>query len=132
MICARFDSRNGPRLKSAVSGVIRNEASDSFVVPPSRYCQRSTCGKRGVDDGIRGGAKDYTANVPELMRRIRERLLIARPKPTGVTLEPIISAGHNADQNGEKQSLQFAAHGTKHGIGHSRLHNRRLPFVQDQ
>jgi hypothetical protein len=41
-----------------------------------RYCQRSTCGKRGTDAGIKGGSKNYTLAVPELLQRIRLRLAV--------------------------------------------------------
>lgn len=41
-----------------------------------RYCQRSTCGKRGTDAGIKGGSKNYKLEVPELLHRIRQRLAV--------------------------------------------------------
>lgn len=39
-----------------------------------RYCQRATCGTRGIEPNVSGGAKDYTLEVPVLLARIRERL----------------------------------------------------------
>lgn len=41
------------------------------------FCQRRTCGIRGTDNGIRVGKKDYELDVPELVRRIREKLSAA-------------------------------------------------------
>jgi hypothetical protein len=94
-----------------------------FVVSSSRYCQRSTCGKRGVDDGIKGGSKNYTADVPELLRRIRERLLL---EDSDTALEARSAVEEEVKDSSVFPSHVATSHVTKHGFGHSRFQKVRL------
>jgi hypothetical protein len=101
---------------------IFEEQMTHLVVSSSRYCQRSTCGKRGVDDGIKGGSKNYTADVPELLRRIRGRLLL---EDTDTALEARSTVEEVKDSS-VFPSHVATSHVTKHGFGHSRFQKVRL------
>ena len=107
----------------------RNDISERVthrVVSSSRYCQRSTCGKRGVDDGIRGGSKDYTADVPELLGRIRERLVI--PASDASVNEDFDAMSDTSSDEGleEEDEVKRSSHAIRHSMGHSRFHKRRI------